>query len=236
MIEHKQNHRETAMKKKISLVLCLILSSLVLSGCSNSSEPFERKSYTPDTQIREIILDVRDREIEVLLSEDQQIHLQYFENSKEHYDISVSDKNVLTMASANNKEWRDYIGGKPSPENRKISLQIPNALLDTLTLSTTNENITLSALAVTGSINLSSNGGNLTFENLDAGKALYLTIKNGDISGTVIGNYEDFTIETDFKKGESNLPNKKEGGEKLLSISSNNGNVTVDFQNPPAGG
>lgn len=76
------------MKKRISLALCLVLGSLVLGGCSNSSEPFEEKSYTPDTQINEINLDVRDREIEVSLSEDEQIHIQYFENSKEHYDIS----------------------------------------------------------------------------------------------------------------------------------------------------
>ena len=53
------------MKKIISLVLCLILSGFILSGCSNSSEPFEEKSYTSDTQINGIDLAVRDREIEV---------------------------------------------------------------------------------------------------------------------------------------------------------------------------
>ena len=107
------------MKKIISLVFCLILGSFILTGCSNSDEPFEKKSYTADTQINEINLDVRDREIEVSLSEDEQIHIQYFENSKEHYDISVSDGNVLTMVSVGNKEWMDYIGGKPSAEDRK---------------------------------------------------------------------------------------------------------------------
>ena len=96
------------MKKIISLTLSLVLGSFVLAGCSNSSEPFEEKSYTSDTQINEINLDVQDREIEVSLSEDEQVHIQYYENSKEYYDISVSDENVLTMASASNKEWTDY--------------------------------------------------------------------------------------------------------------------------------
>ena len=68
------------MKKIISLVLCLILGSSILSGCSNSSEPFNEKSYTSDTQINEINLDVRDREIEVSLSEDEQVHIKYYEN------------------------------------------------------------------------------------------------------------------------------------------------------------
>ena len=219
------------MKKIISLLLCLVLGGFILVGCSNSSEPFEEKSYTPDTQINEINLDVRDREIEVSLSEDEQVHIKYYENSEEYYDISVSDENVLTMTSASDKDWTDYIGVKPSAENRKISLQIPDALLDTITLSTTNEDISLPALAVTGSINISSNGGNITFENLAVGKSLYLTVKNWDISWTVRVRYDDFAIQSERKKGESNLPDQKYGGEKTLNVSSNNGDVNIEFVN-----
>ena len=127
------------MKKMILMACCLVLSTSLLAGCSGDSEPFEEKSYTPDTPVTEVHLDVEDREVEVSLSEDDQVHIQYFENSKEYYDISVSNEAVLTMTSASNKEWTDYIGGKPSDENRKILLQIPDAMLDTLTLSTTNE-------------------------------------------------------------------------------------------------
>ena len=218
------------MKKTILLVLCLALGSFALTGCSGSSEPFAEKSYTPDTQIGEMNLAVRDREIEVTLSEDDQVHIQYYENSEEYYDISVSG-NVLTMTSASDKEWTDYIGGKPAAEYRKISLQIPDALLENLTLSTTNEDITLSSLAVTGSINISSNGGNITFERLDVGSALTLNVKNGDISGEIAGSYDDFAIQSEIKKGESTLPDNKDSGEKSLYVSSNNGNVDIAFIN-----
>ncbi len=215
------------MKKILSLVLCLVLGSVMLAGCSNSGEPFEQKSYTPDTQVQKIDLDVQDREIEVALSPDEQVHVQYYENSKEYYDISVSDENVLTITSASNKEWTDYIGAKPSGEYRKILLQIPNALLDSLALSTTNENISLPSLAVTGSISLCSNGGNIAFENLDVGSGLYLDVKNGDIAGTVAGGYDDFAIACKIKKGESNLPEQKDGGDKTLNVTCNNGNVDI---------
>ena len=80
---------------------------------------------------------MRDREIEVTLSDDEQVHIQYSENSKEYYDISVSDGNVLTMVNANNKEWTDYIGGKPSTKDRKIVLQMPTTLLDSLDVGNT---------------------------------------------------------------------------------------------------
>ena len=188
-----------------------------------------KKSYTPDTQIKEINLDVRDREIEVSLSKDEQVHIEYSENRKEYYDISVSNENVLTMTSARNKEWSDYIGGNPSVGERKILLQIPNALLDNLTLSTTNEDISLPALAVSGSVSIFANGGNITFGNLEVKNSLTLTVKNGDISGAVVGNYDDFSIQTAIKKGENNLPSNKDDGEKTLNVSCNNGNINIEF-------
>lgn len=219
------------MKKIIALAICLVLSSVILAGCSDNSEAFEEKSYTPDIPVNEINLDVQDREIEVSISEDEQVHIQYYENSKEYYDISVSDENVLTMTSAGDKKWTDYIGFKPAAENRKISLQIPDTLLENLTLSTTNEDITLSALAVTGSVRISSTEGNITFGTLDVGNALTLSAKNGDISGVVVGGYDDFSIQSEIKKGESNLPDNKDGGEKTLNVSSNNGDVNIEFVN-----
>ena len=206
------------MRKIVLSVLCLLVSVFTLAGCSNNSEPFEEKTYTPDTQISEINLDVRDREIEVALSSDEQVYIQYSENSKEYYEIAVSDENVLTMTSASDKEWTDYIGGKASAEARKILLQIPDTLLENLTLSTTNENVVIS-----------SNGGDIAFEHLNVGASLSLTVKNGNIDGTVIGSYDDFAIQTEIKKGDSNLPDNKTDGTKTLNVSSNNGDINIEF-------
>lgn len=148
-----------------------------------------------------------------------------------YYEISVSDESILTMTGASNKEWTDYIGSKPAAEDRKISLQLPDALLESLAISTTNEDITLPALAVTGQISLSTNGGSIAFETLDVGSALTLSAKNGDISGAVAGSYDDFSIQTEIKKGESNLPGDKDDGEKALRVSCNNGDVDIAFAN-----
>lgn len=208
--------------------MCVVLGSFVLTGCNN--DWFVQKEYTVDiAQIEEINIDVRDRQIDVSISEDNQVHIVYFENSKETYDITVSDENVLMMTSVSNKDWTDYIGGMPSLQNRKIILQIPNSLLETLTLSTTNENISLSALAIIGNTSIFSNGGDISFRNLEIGKSLYLVVKNGNISGTIIGSYDDFSIQSEIKKGESNLSDNKDRGEKTLNVSSNNGDVNIDF-------
>lgn len=219
------------MKRIISLICCALLSVLAMGGCADNGEPFSPKTYTADgAQIKSISIDVRDRQIEVSPSEDYQIHIDYFENDKEYYDISVSDESVLTITAADSKEWSDYIGGKADAEYRKISVRIPDALLQSLTVSTTNEEIVLSELAVTDSVSLSSNGGNIRFAKLTVGREIALTAKNGNISGTVAGSYDDFAIRSAVKKGESNLPETKDGGEKSLNVSCNNGDISIAFQ------
>ena len=43
--------------------------------------------------------------------------------------------------------------------------------------------------------------------------------------------YDDFVIQSEIKKGKSNLPDNKDDGEKALNVSSNNGNVDIMFVN-----
>ena len=45
------------------------------------------------------------------------------------------------------------------------------------------------------------------------------------------GSYDDFAIQTEIKKGESNLPGDKESGSKALNVSCNNGDVNIEFVN-----
>ena len=92
--------------------------------------------------------------------------------------------------------------------------------------------ITLPTVSVSDRITLSANGGDIDFLLLDVGNALTLEAKNGNISGTVLGTYEDFTISCTTKKRACNLPaeEKAEGG-KALSVTANNGDVRIAFDN-----
>ena len=76
-----------------------------------------------------------------------------------------------------------------------------------------------------------ADAGSIAFETLDVGSALTLSAKNGDISGAVAGSYDDFSIQTELKKGESSLPGDKDDGEKALRVSCNNGDVDIAFAN-----
>ena len=135
---------------------------------------------------------------------------------------------MLTMTAAGGKDWTDFIGGKPSAENRKISLQIPDASLDTLTLSTTNEEISLSALAVTGRSKFPTTE-ETSFEKPGCGKCPAADGQKRDISGTVAGSYDDFSIQSKIKKGDSSLPDDKDEGAKTLNVFCNNGDIDISF-------
>ena len=214
------------MKKRILIAVYLILVSSLFAGCS--TEHFTAREYTAEgSLVQSINVDVRDRRIDVSVSNDDMVHIDYFESSKEGYDITLSS-GVLTIEGISNKNWADFIGVKPSAENRRISIRVPAGILSSLDMNTTNENITIRDIAVSDSMSLSSNGGNVEFENLAVGKSLSMKSKNGNIKGSVLGGYDDFTINCDIKKGDCNLQNK-DGGEKILNVSCNNGEVNISL-------
>lgn len=220
--------RRIPMNKGTTLLLTLIITTLLLLGCSLAEEAFEEKTFTADAaQISQIRIDVRDRQIQVLPSADGQIHIAYTQSGKEFYDIALSDGGVLTMTSATNKTWADFFGTKAPAVHRTITLQVPSGVVDTLHLSTTNEAIALQPLEVLSDVSLTNNGGAITFEGLSAGRAITLQGKNAPIAGSILGSYDDFAITCTVKKGACNLPAHKPGGPKTLTVTQNNGDVEV---------
>lgn len=217
------------MKKFFLLMIGAAAMMGLLSGCSNSESSFEAKTYVSNEPISGVCVDVSDREIEVSLSSDDLVHIDYFESAEEYYTISVSDDGILNMTAESDKGLSNFVGVKSSGEQNKISLQVPSTLLSSMEIYTTNENISVTSLTVTDHVTLSNNNGDISFDKLAVGNSLQIENKNGNISGSVVGNYDDFTISTESKKGENNLPASKDGGAKTLNVTNNNGDINVEF-------
>lgn len=217
------------MKKTAAILLTAVcLTGTFLFGGCGGSGTFTQKSYTFEQSISGVTIDVSDREAEIGLSDDGRIHIDCFESEKEYYDISVTD-GELTVKLVLDKKWTDFIGTKPDAQYRKIKLQVPDAMLSRLTVSTKNEAIKVSPLSVKESIILHSNGGDVDFEKIFAGQSLSFTAKNGNITGSVIGGWDDYNISCTIKKGESNLPASKPDGAKSLIANCNNGDIQIEF-------
>lgn len=217
--------------KKFIITTLAALAAFTLCGCSDSAEDTfsERSWQSGETEITSVSIDVRDRAVVIAISPDEYVSMDYFDSDKEFFDISVSAAGDLTVTAADDKQWSDYIGSKADASVRQIYIELPQSALESLTISTTNEDVTLPALSVAKTISVSVNGGSIFVNGADAGRALTLASKNGNISGTVAGAYEDYAITCDIKKGESNLPASKSGGERALNVTANNGDIDIQF-------
>lgn len=218
------------MKKWSIMVVSLLCTAVFSSGCTKESDAFEAKSYTSEGEtITSIRIDVRDKEIQVTASDNEFVHMDYYENDTRYYDISVSD-GLLSVTEKSDEGIGKFFGIKSSNQENVLSLQIPESQISDLEIRTSNENISLSDIAVTETISLIDNGGNIFFQNLGSGSDITISNKNGGIGGTILGTYEDYNILCDIKKGDSSLPSKDNGAGKSLYVTNNNGNVEIDFK------
>ncbi|MDE6504963.1 MAG: DUF4097 domain-containing protein [Clostridia bacterium] len=217
--------------KKLTVLLLTVVSVVVfaLTGCSNG-DTFTGKSYlSGETQIEKVSVQVENRELEISASEDNKIYIDYFDGEKEYLDITVSESKELTIKLLYNKNWTDYIGIKTPKEYRKIKIRLPDNLIVAFKANTTNENITINSLSFKDSVNLQTGDGNIVCERVNVGNAINLTVKNGDITGSIIGGWDDFAMHCTIKKGNCNLPALKDGGEKSFTADCNNGNINIQF-------
>lgn len=225
------------MKKAKIIIWVVVLAVLLffatifvlyLCGVTGAGQ-FTAKDYvTLAEDIDKININVEDREVEVTVSQDAQIHINYFESEKEYYDISTHDGN-LNVRFVDDKTWIDHIGLKSSFEYRKVKIEIPNDLISNLNITTTNENIKVSNLNLQQDLKLNSNGGSIEINSILVGDTINLTAKNGNITGSILGSWDEYSIDTTIKKGESNLPSEKQDGTKHLITNCNNGDINIEF-------
>lgn len=217
------------MKKFVVLFALISVLVFAFAGCSNG-DTFTEKSYSSgESEIEKVVVQVTDRELEICASADNQIYIDYFDGEKEYLDISVSQSKELIIKLVFNKDLTSVIGTKSLAEYRKIKIRIPDNLITTISASTTNENIKITDLSFIEKIDLDNNGGNVLLERVSVGKGLNLIAKNGNITGSIIGGWDDFSMACSIKKGDCNLPTLKEGGAKSFTANCNNGNINVEF-------
>lgn len=208
----------------IVTLLCAVCAA-ALFGCSDGGAfNAGNKSFS---SIKNIDVSVRDREIEITASDDETVQIEYFENDKEYYEIEADENGNLTVKLAADKKWTDFISTKPDAQYRRLVIKIPAGLTG-LNVATTNETISLSSVSAVSAV-LNSNGGDVSFDKLSVSESLDVTVKNGNITGSVTGGWDDFSITSAIKKGKSNLPVEKTGGSKILKASCNNGDINVEF-------
>ena len=217
--------------KKTAILFAAVSFGLAgsLSGCA-SDEDFTAQQYAAEGEVVSLSVDVSDRAVKLMPSEDGKLRIDYYESEKTSYDISLSEEGVLSVTLDLDQSWRDFVGVQPAAEYRTVCVYLPQELTD-VSVSTTNEAISATGTIAAQNVTMSVNGGDLTFGKIAAEKSVTLNAKNGNITGTILGSWDDYAIACNVKKGESSLPENKTGGSKTLSVDCNNGDVAVEIAN-----
>ena len=215
--------------KKTAILFAAVSFGLAgsLSGCA-SDEDFTAQQYVAEGEVVSLSIDVSDRAVKLMPSEDGKLRIDYYESEKTSYDISLSEEGVLSVTLDLDQSWTDFVGVQPAAEYRTVCVYLPQELTD-VSVSTTNEAISATGTIAAQNVTMSVNGGDLTFGKIAAEKSVTLNAKNGNITGTILGSWDDYAIACNVKKGESSLPENKTGGSKTLSVDCNNGDVALSF-------
>lgn len=216
--------------KKFLYVLTAVMTiaaGLALTGCNNDVYTGTTLDFNAN-EVSEISVSLENRRVEVVSYDGEDILFEGFVSEKEYYSTSLTD-GVLSISSAYDKTAADYIGLGTPDEYKSVRISLPQGMVDRISVSTTDENITISNIVVKDSVALSVNNGDINFDTVDA-QNIDIKAKNGNITGSLSGQIGDYTISVTQKKGESNLPASLSGGDRRLYIDSNNGDVNISFR------
>ncbi|MCD7728716.1 MAG: DUF4097 domain-containing protein [Clostridia bacterium] len=211
------------------LTLCIILSITTLAVCFSgcSSKEYTSATYAATEEVTAISIDVEDRKVVFGESTDNKVSVSYYYNDKENYNFTVTGE-VLSISQNNSKEWYDFFGTSGNRDQRVITVYLPESTLKSLSVQTTNFDIVLPGIAISGDCSLYSNGGSVQVGSLLVSGTTSLSAKDGNVSGNIVGTYEEYILDITIKKGDSNLVSKASGS-KLLKVNVNNGDIDLQF-------
>lgn len=66
-------------------------------------------------------------------------------------------------------------------------------------------------------------------EDLSAGKSIAISVKDGNMEGTLAGSVSDYSITTTVRQGHSNVPESSEEGPIALELTAENGDINLQF-------
>ena len=290
------------MKKSSTIILLVAGTTIILGiflvvmsvfllrgnyGTIDSPGNYEEKNAEFETNgIKAITVDTSNRRIEVVESTDDLIHITYYENEYETFNIENSQSGTLSVIMKVTRDWFtwdfsfDFTDAAttiaiPASFTGEINLETSNGsisvskmnLMDKLQVDTSNgaieidevsaqevdvtssnASITLTEVATT-ELKVKTSNGRITVTDTTIDGEAYLKTSNasievdeivlngdsefdssnGRISGTIIGDDDDFNIESHTSNGDNSLPGDTSGANKDLKVTTSNSDIDIEF-------
>lgn len=185
----------------IGSIICLIGAIVFVSAFAPigwditkiSTRPeYEKKQFSTENTNQTITLKDTDKSVTVKLSDDNQIHIIYYENEKEQYQIE--DSTNLTMKNERSYQWYETIFN--------IDFQFPSTTIllppdfnGELNIETSNAQISIDSIAAS-LLTASTRNGYINANQLSNVQTIFLSTSNNTIDATDITAYGKFTAVT----------------------------------------
>ena len=182
-----------------------------LSKLSTEAE-FIEKSFVSPSGVSGIVIEDSNIAVKIIASPDDKVHVTYFENDKEFYEISQSKSGTLVITKKNDRKWYDYIFNLrfqsvhltvavPGNFSGDLSVKSSNSPIDAsdikaanILLDSSNARITASNVSVSAKFKASTSNGAITLSKVTALGDIVCDSSSG---GITLDQVEGNTIETD---------------------------------------
>lgn len=147
-------------------------------------------------------------------------------------DISklVIKKNLALSLRSGDVYLQDTtVAGETSVRLSSGEIELTNIVSKDLYLKATSGDLDVDRVIVANQTTMEVTSGDIVLSQFKAGQKTDLSTTSGDISGSLVGQMIDYTIQSKVTSGDNSLPQHLEGGSKQLRVEATSGDITIRF-------
>lgn len=192
----------------LGMGVIVFIGGFALSGWNiaaiNTEEPYTKKTYTAPAQYSAIEIEDKNTEAVLTVSPDEKIHITYYENEKNVYDLKEGE--ILSFKKTEKYQWYEYFFNI-NFQKTTLEIQIPKDYTGDLILRTSNAKIEAKNLSAQNMKLLSSNGA-ILLDTVHAEEQIHAETSNGSVEMKNISSENSIQAVTSnasivFEKAES---------------------------------
>ncbi|MHB1483515.1 MAG: DUF4097 family beta strand repeat-containing protein [Saccharofermentanales bacterium] len=178
--------------------LGIFIAGFAMSGFDirniSSETKYQMKNFSSEENVKGITVDESNLSIDIKKSDDNKVHITYYENDKEFYEIKQSEDGILSIVKKNSYKWFDYIFNL-NFQSRSLSLSIPVDYTGDLSVENSNSRISISDINA-NDISLTTSNGKITASNVVASGKIDFKTSNAMVEVDGVISKKDIKFET----------------------------------------
>lgn len=186
---------------KTALIIAAVLIALGILCCMASfaaagwnlheyetqSETYIQKSceYDTDTVASLVFTDIS-RDIEITRSNDDKIHITYYESQKVSYSFEHTEDGTLTVTYYSSRKWYDYIGISFRFSDIKTVIAVPDGFSGNISVKLSSGDLRITGFTLDGSLTAESTSGDVQMSDFTCTGDIKIRQTSGDFEGQAL--------------------------------------------------